>query len=144
MTFLDELRSRAEESTEELARIDGELESLQSRRAEVASSQATWVKALETEQARQGLAPDVGVVTPAKAAVNGQDVNKTELVKDLLRQNRNGIRVRDISKEFKKAGIEVHPNYLYSVVSRLKKQGNAIGKNGKVFPASHGESLPLQ
>jgi hypothetical protein len=68
---------------------------------------------------------------------NKTDINKTQAVRDLLRQHPNGISPVDI---WKALGTQLSNRaYLYSVLKRLRDKGDAKEKRGKYYFAIKAE-----
>jgi hypothetical protein len=89
---------------------------------------------LETAKQQQGIAT---TAQPVAAPINQnhtsslEGTNKTDMVRELLRQHPAGMSPADIWKE-------MEPNmktraYLYSVLKRLKDKGDARERRGKYF-----------
>lgn len=73
-------------------------------------------------------------VTESASINNMPEVNKTELVRAVLRQHANGITPVEIAKELKN---QVDSAYIYSVLKRLKDRKQVTKKRGKYCLQQH-------
>jgi hypothetical protein len=81
--------------------------------------------------APQPTATQPNVAQPAQSPHSHDDeVNKTDLIRSVLRQNPNGIRPADIWKQVKE---NVGRAYVYSVLNRLKQKREVSERRGKYF-----------
>lgn len=65
----------------------------------------------------------------------GSEINKSQIVRDIiLARAEQGATTKDIREAFRKAGINIHPNYPYSIIARLKRNRTIREVRGKYFP----------
>jgi len=80
----------------------------------------------------KGAAAPVAALPPQQTEID--EINKTELVRELLRQHPNGMTGRELWSAVKDKFL--HRQYVYSVLKRLKKKGYVVQKRKKyVFTA---------
>jgi hypothetical protein len=73
--------------------------------------------------------PTVGPPPPPQAA-SGDQINKTDLIRDVLRQHPNGITPADVWRQVKE---QIGRAYVYSVLNRLKATKQVSERRGKYF-----------
>jgi hypothetical protein len=78
----------------------------------------------------QSVQPSAQTVTVADQLGAGDQVNKTDLIRDVLRQNPNGIKPAEVWKQIKD---QVARAYVYSVLSRLKEKKHVSERRGKYY-----------
>ena len=93
---------------------------------------------------RKALAAETGEGTPQPEAsgvdslfVDGpeSEINKSQIVRDIIfAKAEQGATTKDIREGFRKAGVNFHPNYPYSVIRRLKKNRTIREVRGKYYP----------
>jgi cell pole-organizing protein PopZ len=97
------------------------------RAAEAAKDQIPITLEAAVEEA---LAPDPVSEQPI-VLEDEEPVNKTNLVRDLLRANPTGLTVATIWTEFHQQAPKASRNYLYSVLKRLRDKKQIEQKRGK-------------
>ena len=70
---------------------------------------------------------------PAAVPTTAGEVNKTETVRELLRQHESGMTPTELWKQQLVRNQFHHRAYLYSVLKRLKDKGDVIERRGKYF-----------
>lgn len=149
---LDDLTLRLTAAQQRLAEADQRLKHAQQIQAYASYEVSTWTAAVNIEKNREearqkaasipattsvsGNATPTQAEIPAKQSASeaaqpheSQEVNKTEMIRDLLRQNPTGLTPSDLWKRVK--AQFTHRPYLYSVLKRLKDRDEVTVKRGK-------------
>jgi hypothetical protein len=145
--FLENLRSRFAESQKRFVAKQQQLAAVNAEFQAVAQEFNAWQTLLNLETRKEQAAATISVSpehtqTPnvAALAISGSpsattmpaaELNKTEIVRELLRQHSAGMTPSEIWKQVK-AQIPHRP-YLYSVLKRLKDKGDITDKRGKYY-----------
>jgi thioesterase domain-containing protein len=148
--FLDNLKSRLAESQKRFAAKQQQLAAINAEFQAVAQEFNAWQTLVNLEAkkeltaAREAEAPVIpaldtpsvvstnpSTATSAPSAPTNAEVNKTDTVRELLRQHSAGMTPSEIWKQVK-AQIPHRP-YLYSILKRLKDKGDVSEKRGKYF-----------
>jgi hypothetical protein len=136
--FLETLKSRLSEAQK---RFDAAQKALQKAQAEfqvAAQEQVIWQNTVQFETRKQqeksgapaGLPAAVTIPTDqAEASSNAN--NRTEAVRQLLRQHPTGITPSDLWRKLD--GQITHRPYLYSILKRLRDRDEANVRRGKYF-----------
>jgi hypothetical protein len=98
---------------------------------ETRKEQAAATITVSTAQPQTPNVAALAVSGSSAPAVPAGELNKTEIVRELLRQHSAGMTPSDIWKQVK-AQIPHRP-YLYSILKRLKDKGDITDKRGKYF-----------
>lgn len=78
------------------------------------------------------LSTSVPVIMPPHHGVGSSgELNKTEMVRELLRQHASGMTPRELWKDGQIKAQFPHRAYLYSILKRLKDKGDITEKRGK-------------
>lgn len=133
--FLEELKTRMAEA----------LKSLQAAQQKSAIAQAelqavtqeynslAHLANVETARIQQSTGAPINVTVSSRIAQpalpQGSDTNKTETIRELLRQHPTGMTPTDIWKEVKDQ--MAHRPYLYSILKRLKDKDEVCVRRGK-------------
>jgi hypothetical protein len=142
--FLEELKSRMEDAQRRLQLAAAALQAAQVQHQAIAQEFGSlqFLFQVETRKAQGGAAHAASV--PQQAAIRAQvtpiqsppadqtEPNKTELVRDVLRQHPDGMQPKDLWKAV--SGQIGHRPYLYSILKRLRERGDVFQKRGKYFP----------
>lgn len=135
-SFIDELTSRAAEAQKRLQIAQQEMQAAQARLQAVAQefNSLQFLLVTETSKAQQkktqaGPASSNAAVAQSAATQQAPDVNKTDLIRDVLKQHAGGITPSEIWKEVK--GQVKHRAYLYSVLKRLRDRDEVLVKKNK-------------
>lgn len=150
--FLEELKIRHADAQKRLQAVQQEMQAMQARFQAVAqefnslqlllsvelakqkslasdaeTGQATTPKTITVVASASGSAPQVtsGQTTPPVAS----EINKTDMIRELLRQYPGGITPKELWKQVQTR--MTHRAYLYSVLKRLKDKGEVMIKRGK-------------
>ena len=133
--FLEELKVRSGDALKRLqaaqARTQAATAELQAVGQEYNSLQ--HLVNVETAKIQQGAGQPITVparvqaTTPALSQTT--ETNKTEVIRELLRQHPTGMTPTDIWKEVK--GQMAHRPYLYSILKRLKDKDEVTVRRGK-------------
>lgn len=135
--FLDELKTR-------LAEVLKHLQAAQ-QKAQVAQAELQAVNQeynslqflanVETARIQQSAGTPITATVasriPQPALPQASETNKTETIRELLRQHPTGMTPTDIWKEVK--GQMAHRPYLYSILKRLKDKDEVAVRRGKYF-----------
>ena len=161
MDFLEECKVRFVEVQKRVAVLQAEMQAAQARfqAAQQEAQSLHFMVATETSRRQQQQQPTITVLAqthvtspppqPIQDASPAQpaDVNKTDLVRDFLRQ-RPGATPTEIWKEVKSQMN--HRAYLYSILGRLKERGEVVVRRGKYClraavpkPAEEKEQAPV-
>jgi hypothetical protein len=142
--FLENLKARHAEAQKRFLAKQQQLNAINAEFQTVAQEFNAWQTLLALETRKEQSAGTITIVAPqdapiaalpagasSPAANTTSDVNKTEIVRELLRQNSSGMTPSDIWKQVK--GQISHRPYLYSVLKRLKDRGDVTDKRGKYY-----------
>ncbi len=158
-TFLDTLKERLAESSQRYQEVSerfkiaqtehqnatAKLQRTQAEYTTLGQEFGSWHKAVEVETRKEqaatvtaGIAPtpqehkpSATVVSQVPADVTTPEVNKTDLIREVLQQHPAGMIPADIWKSVK-TNIPDR-TYVYSVLKRLKDRGEISVKRGKYF-----------
>jgi hypothetical protein len=156
--FLETIKLRMEEAQKRLQVAVQELQQAQLRHQAIAQEFAGWQTSYQNELRREqinGLVPPATAVpnanakiiqtsvTPTQVMQNERspvgvtleptDINKTELVRNLVREHPKGITPNDLWKTLN--GRIAYRPYLYSILKRLKDRGEVVQtRGGKYCP----------
>ena len=72
-----------------------------------------------------------------------EPINKTDLVYAMVREHMDGLTPPDIYRGVQKLGIEVHRNYVYSILNRLVQRGKIRQRRGKYVATDTDTENPL-
>lgn len=138
-TFSDTLKSRLLDAEKRLQEAQQNMRKVQQEFQSASAEAASWKNAVQFEALKEKDAASVD--TPSQSAAsateaqshgeNANENNKTELVRQLLRQNPTGIAPAEIWKKLN--GQITNRAYMYSVLKRLKDRGDATARRGKYF-----------
>lgn len=139
--FLETLKSRLAEAQKRYSEAQAHLQKSQADFNAAAQEVNSWQIAMNAEarkqQASAGLLtppqPSLTLNAPGSTAPNSDagGTNKTEAIREILRQHPNGITPGEIWKELK--GQIAHRPYMYSILKRLKDKGESMERRGKYF-----------
>jgi len=128
-----EFQAAAQECNSWTVALNTEVRRQQQEAAVVAAAQATLPINLEANRAE----------TPPATPANNQPLeitNKTEIVRDLLRQHPTGMTPGEI---WKVLGTQIADHaYIYSVLKRLKDRDEVTKRRGKYFFKHHPQPQP--
>lgn len=149
---LDDLNSRLTAAQHHLTDAELRLKHAQQVHAYATYEVNTWTAAVNIEKQREEARQKAAAIptttstsvnaTPAQAALpakqatseaaqphESQEVNKTEMIRDLLRRSPTGMTPSDLWKQVK--AQFTHRPYLYSVLKRLKDRDEVTVRRGK-------------
>jgi hypothetical protein len=141
--FLENLKARHAEAQKRFLAKQAHLNAVNAEYQTVAQEFNAWqtLLTLETRKEQGDNTVNVSatvVVSPQRPSLpsstpsntgTAAEVNKTEIVRDLLRQNSSGLTPTEIWRQVK---TQIpHRPYLYSVLKRLKDRGDVTEKRGK-------------
>lgn len=125
--FVDELKARMAEAQKRLQAAQQEMQVAQAKYQAVAQEFNSLQFLLGSENAKlQQQSNQPALDAPPQQAA---DLNKTDMIRGLLRQHPAGMTPSEIWKEVK--GQLSHRAYLYSVLKRLKDKDEVIVRRGK-------------
>jgi hypothetical protein len=147
--FLEQLKARMEEAQKRHQLSIMKLQLAQQENGAATQDFASWQNAVRVETLREqqqvgtGSAETVPVNTPTGVAAtvttpvesqpvtNREEVNKTDLIRQMFNRHPEGLRPTEIWKQI---GAQLkHRAYLYSVLKRLKDHGEIVERRGKYF-----------
>ena len=151
--FLDTLKERATESQRRLQIALARFQQAQADHGAAAQEHASWMNAVNAEMRREqlqeqllqsGVPSSIGESPKAiqsappgeKEAENDQtpppvvEINKTQLIRDVLQQHPTGIRPVGVWLQVRE---QVARPYVYSVLSRMKEKKQVVERRGKYF-----------
>jgi hypothetical protein len=133
-TFVDELKARHVEAHKRLQAAQLEMQAAQGKLNAIAQEFNSLQFLLNSENAK--LAPQDNATEPAaqRTPVPAQpaDLNKTDMIRELLKQHPTGMTPSEIWKEVK--GQLAHRAYLYSILKRLKDRDEVFMRRKKYIP----------
>jgi len=136
-TFLETLQSRLAEAEKNLEQAQKRLTLAHAQSAEAVTEVEGWKKAvaaeLRREQQASGVAPHPQPEPEANATSPdpNSELNKTQMVREILRQNPTGMTPAAIWGRMKNQ--IAHRPYLYSILKRLKDKDQVFIRRGKYF-----------
>jgi hypothetical protein len=144
-SFLDELKSRQMDAHRKFQISQQKLQQAQSEHQAIVVELTSWQNAVAAETRREqqeSAASDASAVAGTdrptlttqptdQSESNHQEINKTGVIRDALRQHPAGIRPVELWKELKG---QIDRGYLYSVLKRLKDRKQVTEKRGKYYP----------
>jgi hypothetical protein len=151
--FLETLKLRLDEAQKRLQGAAAKFQVAQVEHQNAVQEFNSWQLAYQNELRREGNPPPLPVQENQKVNIPARvpqsdpsEVNKTEIVRSLLKQNPGGITPTDLWAAVN-ARI-THRPYLYSVLKRLNDKGEIFKKRGKYFPkmtpkTEEGKSEPM-
>ena len=144
--FLEQLRIRFTEAQRRHQLASQKLQVAQQEHIAATQDFASWQNAVRTETLREqqqaSATGGASATTPTNAApanaaalpqphINAEEFNKTDAVRQILRQHAEGLRPTDIWNQI---GNQLkHRSYLYSVLKRLRDKNEVIERRGKYF-----------
>jgi len=144
--FLEMLKARLADAQQRLQVAQAALQKAQLEHNAVMQEFGSWQNAVAVETRREqnsaqatvrivvGASPPAAArviaSTPAMPSVVPSDINKAELIRDVLRQYPNGITPADLWREVRD---QVGRAYVYSVLKRLKDRKQVAERRGKYF-----------
>jgi len=133
--FLETLKHRMQEAQQKFLAAQQKLNGFQAEFQAAAQEFQAWQTLVKSETAKeeQGKSSPSATPVPAIAATinNKSEGNKTEAVRELLRQHPVGMLPGDIWKQLEpQMGKRA---YLYSILKRLKDRGDVRERRGKYF-----------
>lgn len=144
MTYLDETKRRLEDAQQRMQAATHRLQLAQYEHQSVASEVASYQKIIEVEARkahRETAVATLGAVRAASASAlasviasspsDNSDSNKTETIRQLLRDHPAGLTPAQIWHTLK--GQMNHRNYVYSVLKRLKDRKQVSERRGKYY-----------
>lgn len=138
--FLEQLKVRMVEAQRRHQLASQKLQIAQQEHATASQDFVSWQNTVRVETLReqQEIAANQGAVTPQQAlptppqpSVNREELSKTDMIRQLLRQHPEGIRPTELWKQL--ANQLKHRAYLYSVLKRLKEKQEVCERRGKYF-----------
>jgi hypothetical protein len=141
----DELQIRVAESKERLDRAEKDFKVAQAAFQTAQQDHNVWNLALQAEvrdeQRKNAAATEqqlplptvkpqpIAAITPEQPIDNSEALNKTDVVRNLLKEHPTGMSAVDIWKEV--GGQFTHRPYLYSVLKRLRDREEVIKRRNK-------------
>jgi hypothetical protein len=122
-TFLDQLKTRMDEAHKRLQSAQQKAQLAQAEHTAAAQEFGSLQLLVNLEAQREAKTPIV-VKTP-----QSNEVNKTQLVSDVIRQSPAGLSPSEIWSQLQ--GQLVRKQYLYSVLKRLKDRDEIVERRGK-------------
>jgi hypothetical protein len=140
--FLEQLKLRLAEAQQRHQMATQRLQAAQQEHTAAVQDFASWQNAVRTETIREqqesaapgqehGTSAVAAAITPPQAPGAREEVNKTDAIRQLLRQHPEGLRPTDLWRQL---GNQLkHRAYLYSVLKRLKDRQEVCERRGKYF-----------
>jgi hypothetical protein len=132
-SFLDQLKARSVEAQKRVAETQQQAQAAQALFQSAAQEFNSLQLLVNLESAREAKASPQAKAAPVveRPAVAISEGNKTELVRNLIFDNPEGLTPPEI---WKRVGAKmVRRQYLYSVLKRLKDREIIVEKRGKYF-----------
>jgi hypothetical protein len=135
--FLEEIKSRLEDAQKRFQATAQALQAAQQQHQAVSQEVGSLQYLLQVEtrktQGADATTTDspqaIRTIHTAIASADRGEVNKTELVRDALRQHPNGLLAVDIWKSV--SGQIKHRPYFYSILKRLRDEGEVLQRRSK-------------
>jgi hypothetical protein len=137
--FLEQLKLRFAEAQKRHQLATLKLQTAQQEHAAATQDFASWQNAVRTETIREqqttGQQPTPAIPpvadTASQTTTSREEFNKTDAIRQILRQHPEGLRPTDLWKQL---GNQLkHRAYLYSVLKRLKDKQEVSERRGKYF-----------
>jgi hypothetical protein len=151
--FLETLKERLAEAQRRIVLAQARLQQAQVEFASIQQEHNSWAHAVNTEMRREQIQEQIiqssqpmQTSEPEKAAVVAApvraeneieqpvvsiaEINKTQLIRDVLQQHPNGIKPVGVWHQVRN---QVARNYVYSVLSRMKEKKQVVERRGKYF-----------
>ena len=141
--FLETLKLRVDEAQKRFQEATAKFQTAQLEHQAAAQQFNSWNTAYQSElRKEQGDPAPTNQPTTVTTTItlnhhgvttrSDDSVNKTEIVRSVLRQNPGGIAPNDL---WKAVNAQItHRPYLYSILKRLNDKGDVFKKRGKYFP----------
>jgi hypothetical protein len=148
-SILEELSQRVKQTEAALEKAKKATAEAQAKQATLEEDLEAYTRALQAEERRDGVPGATRVITAEQvgrpdlvAAATGrrEPVNKSEEVKRVLREEKDGISPTDLHSALEKNGVNIGSNYLYALLFKLKKSGSIRKKNRKFYWAEPHET----
>jgi ABC-type transporter Mla subunit MlaD len=129
-TFADELKDRTAEAHKRLQTTQAEMQAIQQKLSAVVQEYNSLLFLLNQENAKvQSNPPSASEATTAAASTNTVELNKTDMVRDLLQKHPGGMTPSELWREMR--GQLTHRPYLYSILKRLKDKDEVLVRRKK-------------
>jgi hypothetical protein len=144
--FLDTLKARLEEAQRRVQIATQRLQAAQVEHQSASQAFSSWTIAYQEEMRKeQGIqAVPPAIPSPAvpvrssPAPTDRLEVNKTEIVRNILREHPAGMSASEL---WRSVNTQIaHRPYLYSILKRLNDKGDIYKKRGKYFPKLSGKN----
>jgi len=134
--FLETLKRGMRESQGKFQAAQAKLQAVQAEFQKAAGEFQAWQTLVNLETAKANAnghsqATSATPQNPAPAINNASETNKTEVVREVLRQHPAGMTPGEIWKQL--ATSLSSRAYLYSILKRLRDKGDARERRGKYF-----------
>jgi hypothetical protein len=150
-SILEELSQRVKQTEAALEKAKEATAEAQAKQATLEEDLEAYTRALQAEERRDGVpgamrvisAEQVGRPAMVAATTGGREpVNKSEAVRRVLREQKDGISPTDLHSALQKSGVNIGSNYLYALLFKLKKTGSIKKKNRKFYWIERHETKP--
>jgi uncharacterized phage infection (PIP) family protein YhgE len=137
-SILDELRERVTQTKAALEKAKEASAKAQAKQTSLEEELKAYSNALRFEERRNGASGPVPTFVPEIRAEADSDrvilvsVNKSDELKRIMRERKDGIAPLDLHAELQKRGVEIGTNYVYGLLYKLRK-GGEIRKKGRKF-----------
>jgi hypothetical protein len=143
--FLETLKSRLQDSQKRMLAAQQKLAVAQAEFNSAAQETNSWNVAVMTETRKMqqdaaaeepatAMGPSATEASQAATIAPAPDINKTELVRGVLRQHPSGVTPHEIAKELK---MQVDKAYVYSILKRLKDKDEVVKRRGGKYCLKH-------
>lgn len=107
----------------------------------LASKVDAFRKALAAETEERKPQPESTGVDSLFVGEPATEINKSQIVRDVIfAKAEQGATTKDIREGITKSGVVFSPNYLYSILQRLKRNRTIREARGKYYPMEPGKS----
>jgi hypothetical protein len=150
-SILEELSQRVKQTEAALEKAKKATAEAQAKQATLEEDLEAYSRALQAEERRDGLPGAMRVIPPevigrpdsvALGSGDKEPVNKSEEVKRVLREQKDGISPTDLHSALQKSGVNIGSNYLYALLFKLKKTGSIKKKYRKFYWVDPHETKP--
>ena len=148
-SILEELRERVKQTGTALEDAKKVTAKALAKQATLEADLQAYRMALEAEERRNGIPgavkiiPEEHVGRPDLVALSSStepSVNKSEEVRRILKERKQGITPVDLYAQLQKVGVGIGLNYVYALLSKLKKSGSVRKKGNRFYWAEAQET----
>jgi hypothetical protein len=133
MSLYEMLKAKVDALSDEFLKAKERVKKAQDEADELQEKRDSFVSALRAEMEERGIPYRIA----SKVPMSEERGSKTRFIKEFVfKHSADGVKPSDVIKELERVKMDVHPNYAYAVLLRLKVKGEVIEDNGRYYPKS--------